>query len=175
MKSVTILTIASAVSALIVPLAFPAFATQAGSDVPASAVKGKDRLAPYPKADPGYQRIVIHLPPNENEADQRVELMIGKTLEVDCNRQWFAGDLKEKQVTGWGYSYYVLEKMAGPASTMMACPGRRRHEAFVQLRGDGYLVRYNSKLPLVVYAPDGFEVRYRVWRAGNEIHVGRPE
>jgi ecotin len=58
---------------------------------------------------------------------------------------------------------------------MMACPGRRRHEAFVQLRGDGYLVRYNSKLPLVVYAPDGFEVRYRVWRAGNEIHVGRPE
>jgi serine protease inhibitor ecotin len=30
------------------------------------------------------------------------------------------------------------------------------------------LLRYNSKLPLVVYEPSGFEVRYRIWAAGEE-------
>ena len=29
------------------------------------------------------------------------------------------------------------------------------------------LVRYNSRLPLVVYAPEGYEVRYRIWKAGK--------
>jgi ecotin len=29
-------------------------------------------------------------------------------------------------------------------------------------------VRYNSRLPLVIFAPTDVEVRYRVWRAGPE-------
>lgn len=38
---------------------------------------------------------------------------------------------------------------------------------FVSLGGDPYLVRYNSKLPVVVYVPEGVEVRYRIWSAGE--------
>ena len=33
---------------------------------------------------------------------------------------------------------------------------------FVALGGEPYLVRYNSKLPVVVYAPEGVEARYRL-------------
>ncbi|MBW2490657.1 MAG: proteinase inhibitor I4 serpin, partial [Deltaproteobacteria bacterium] len=28
--------------------------------------------------------------------------------------------------------------------------------------------RYNSRLPVVVYVPEGVEVRYRIWRAEPE-------
>jgi ecotin len=61
-----------------------------------------------------------------------------------------------------------LEKVVGPASTKMACPpGEGKTEAFVAVRGEGFLQPYNSKLPVVVYVPDGFEVRYRIWTAGQ--------
>ena len=32
-------------------------------------------------------------------------------------------------------------------------------------------VRYNSRLPVGVYAPEGVEVRYRIWSAGAEVKV----
>ncbi len=37
------------------------------------------------------------------------------------------------------------------------------------VRGEGFLLRYNSKLPVVVYVPEGFEVRYRIWQAGEKV------
>ncbi len=38
-------------------------------------------------------------------------------------------------------------------STMMACPpGTAKKRAFVPVVGDGFMLRYNSKLPLVIYA-----------------------
>ncbi|RQW83332.1 MAG: proteinase inhibitor I4 serpin, partial [Methylococcus sp.] len=40
---------------------------------------------------------------------------------------------------------------------------------FVTLGGEPYLIRYNSKLPVVVYVPKGNEVRYRVWRADGLV------
>jgi ecotin len=51
----------------------------------------------------------------------------------------------------------------------MAClPGEEKKEAFVLVRGGEQLLRYNSKLPIVVYVPTGFEVRYRIWASGEE-------
>ena len=52
------------------------------------------------------------------------------------------------------------------AGTLMApLPGTPQVEKFVTLGGEPYLVRYNSRLPLVIYVPEGVEVRYRIWRA----------
>jgi ecotin len=52
---------------------------------------------------------------------------------------------------------------------MMACPPESTpQESFVAVRGAGFLQRYNSKLPVVTYVPEGFEVRYRIWTAGEE-------
>jgi ecotin len=34
-------------------------------------------------------------------------------------------------------------------------------------------VRYNSRLPLVVYVPEGLEVRYRLWKAEPETRPAK--
>ena len=36
---------------------------------------------------------------------------------------------------------------------------------FITLGGDPYIINYNSQLPVVVYVPEGVEVRYRIWTA----------
>ena len=42
---------------------------------------------------------------------------------------------------------------------------------FITPGGDPYLIRCNSRLPVVVYAPEGVEVHYRIWAAESEIKV----
>lgn len=135
----------------------------------AHAAKLED-VAPYPKAEAGFTRQVIHLPKQEQEENFQVEILAGKTLEVDCNRQRLGGVLDEKNLQGWGYPFYRLEKVIGPMSTMMACPpGSQKKRAFVPVVGDGFMLRYNSKLPVVVYAPSDVEVRYRIWSASEKV------
>ncbi|HDV8352563.1 ecotin [Burkholderia vietnamiensis] len=137
---------------------------------PASApAVSAESIKMFPQPAAGQQRAVIALPALDNEADARVELMIGKTLPTDCNQQWFGGELTAEDVKGWGYTYYRLTDVKGPASTLMACPGQAPQQRFVQVRGDGQLLRYNSRLPLVVYVPEGFDVRYRVWHASKDV------
>ncbi len=140
----------------------------------ASAVHAGD-LKPYPPAQTGQTRTVARVPKLADETSHKIELRVGKVLSVDCNQHWFGGDLQRKIAKGWGFPYYVLEKAGPAASTMMACPGREKRKQFVPVRGDGYLLRYNSKLPMVVYVPQGFEVRYRIWSAGREIGRAAPE
>jgi len=137
-------------------------------NVPAAG--GADEMNPYPTADAGFLRTVFHVPKVENEADRMVEIIVGRTLMVDCNRVWFGGDLERRVAEGWGYSYFVLPRVVGPASTRMACPpGEEQTKAFVQVRGGGFIQPYNSRLPVVTYVPEGFSVRYRIWAAGEDI------
>ncbi|WP_195767734.1 ecotin, partial [Klebsiella pneumoniae] len=71
---------------------------------------------------------------------------------------------------GWGYDYYVFEKLSGPVSTMMACPDGKKEKKFVTAGlGDDGMLRYNSKLPIVVYTPSNVDVKYRIWRADETI------
>lgn len=130
-------------------------------------------LKAYPAAENGMQRYVIELEALENEGDAQVELIAGKTLEIDCNRHMLGGQWEEQVVEGWGYTYYQLESVGPAVSTLMACPDSSKQEAFVAVGGDPMLVRYNSKLPLVVYTPSDIELRYRIWHAG-ETHIAKP-
>ena len=143
----------------------PAVADQ-GSQASASDGRSSD-LAAFPAAVAGQTRHVIQLPAQSDEDALKVQVIVGRTLRIDCNSHRFGGRLEERTAEGWGYTYFVLDSLGAAASTRMGCPAGSEREAFVT-SPDQDLIRYNSRLPLVVYAPDDVEVRYRVWRAGAE-------
>lgn len=48
----------------------------------------------------------------------------------------------------------------------MACSNTKKVKANLPVHlGDKSLLRYNSKLPLVIYAPKDVDVSYRIWQA----------
>lgn len=124
-------------------------------------------IAPYPIAEEGQIRHAIFLPAAENEDNLKVELSMGKTMKVDCNRHMMGGTLESRDLKGWGYNYFVLTDVRQPASTMMACPDNTLRETFVEINNANRFERYNSKLPIVVFTPKDVEVRYRIWTAGD--------
>lgn len=134
-----------------------------------------ETIAPYPEAEAGYTRYAVHLPQLAAESEAKLEIQVGKTMEVDCNQHSFRAQLAEHSLQGWGYSYYRVENIKGPVSTLMACPGQSKTSRFVAAGGDDFIMRYNSKLPVVVYIPDGFELRYRVWHATPDFENAQPE
>lgn len=155
---------------------FTLFSVLAMSVLAAQAHAAKlEDIAPYPKADAGQVRQVIHLPAKPQEQDFKVEILAGKTLPVDCNQQRLGGVLEEKNLEGCGYPFYRLEKVSGPMSTLMACPEGKSKKDFVPVIGEGFVLRYNSKLPIVIYAPKDVEVRYRLWSASDKVEHARAE
>lgn len=137
-----------------------------------SEVKEVNQIAPYPEAKPGFKRSVIHLPKLANEANSKVELIIGKELTTDCNARTLSGKIKQQTLEGWGYDYYVVESNNTTISTLMACPSGTEKPKFVALNSDLGLINYNSRLPIVVYAPSDMQVKYRVWSiADGEMKV----
>ena len=79
-----------------------------------------DDLKAFPAASAGQTRHVIRLPAQTNEDALKVEVIVGKTMKVDCNRHSFGGRLQERTAEGWGYTYYVMDSLGQAASTMMA-------------------------------------------------------
>jgi ecotin len=126
-----------------------------------------DNMKAFPPAEPGTVRYVIELPALEDETTVKVELIIGKMVSVDAhNRHFFGGNLEKETIKGWGFDRYILRKLGPMAGTLMAVdPNAPKVERFVTLGGEPRLIRYNSRLPLVVYVPSGVDVRYRIWRA----------
>jgi len=129
-----------------------------------------DNMKAFPPPDTGMARHVLQLPKLENESACKVELIVGKTVEVDqVNRYFFAGKIEEQVIEGWGFPRYNVSKLGPMAGTLMAGdPNAPKVKRFISLGGDPYLIRYNSRLQIVVYAPKDTEVRYRVWTAGPE-------
>jgi ecotin len=58
---------------------------------------------------------------------------------------------------------------------MAVDPAAPKVARFVALGGEPYLIRYNSRLPVVVYVPQGAEVRYRLWSAPADYQSLRAE
>lgn len=102
----------------------------------------------------------------EEEANTKVFVEVGKMMEVDCNQHWLEGSFEDETLEGYGYNYYVFETNGDVASTMMACPDDEKTNKFVS--AEGLFISYNSKLTTPVYVPEGYEVRYTTWSVDNE-------
>jgi ecotin len=129
----------------------------------------KNLEAAYPPAAAGKTRQVVLLPHKDRDEEQdfKVELIVGKTIETDgVNRYHFGGEIQERDIPGWGYSYYdAMGRFDVPAATRIAGTG----EKVVRfVAGPRLVVPYNSRLPLVVMVPEGCELRWRIWRAEGE-------
>jgi len=122
-------------------------------------------LSPFPQAEKGMTRYVIFVDERPNEGDYKVEIIPGKIMNVDCNIHRLMGNVNEEVVQGWGYTYYKFTTDGKTTSTMMGCT-TPNSDKFVTAQS--ILVRYNSKLPIVVFVPEGYNLKYRIWEAGVE-------
>jgi ecotin len=124
-------------------------------------------LKAFPLAAKGMARYVIQLPHKERGVDSnfKVELIVGKEMLTDgVNSVRLGGIIEPKPLKGWGFTYYEVSKLGPGMSTLIGVrPGTPKAKKFVS--GPSTLIRYNSRIPLVVYVPVGAEVRYRVWEA----------
>ncbi len=136
-----------------------------------AAGQAADNMKAFPPAEEGMVRYVLQLPRQADESAFKVELIVGKTVQVDeQNRYFFGGKIEEETIKGWGFTRYKVSKLGPMAGTRMAVdPNAPKVARFITIGGDPYIIRYNSRLPIVVYVPEGVEVRYRIWTAGTEV------
>ena len=129
-----------------------------------------DNMKAFPPAGAGMVRHVLQLPQQADESAFKVELIVGKAAEIDAGiRYFFGGRIEVETVQGWGYTRYMVPRLGPMAGTLMAVdPSAPKLARFITLGGEPYPIRYNSRLPVVVYVPEGVEVRYRIWTAGAE-------
>jgi len=133
----------------------------------ASFAQPQKQLKAFPPAKEGMVRYVIYLPEKSRaeEVNYKVELLVGKTVETDgVNKYRLGTTLKAVPLKGWGYTYYESTGSDMAISTRMAAtPGTPpvKKEIF----GRPLLIRYNSRLPIVVYVKKGLLVHYRIFEA----------
>lgn len=135
------------------------------------SAQAADIMKAFPPAEEGMVRYILQLPKQDDESIFKVELIVGKTVQVDeKNRYFFGGNIEKETINGWGYTRYNVSKIGPMAGTRMAVdPNVPKVTKFITLAGDPYIVRYNSRLPIVVYVPEGVEVRYRIWTTRAEV------
>ena len=126
-------------------------------------------LKPFPAAERGMERFVVVLPDKTRaeEVNFKVELIPGKTMLTDgVNQVRHGSTIETRSLSGWGYTFYEVTGQDKTMSTMMVAPGESdKVKQFVS--GTPLLIRYNSRLPIVVYVAEGYEIKYRIWTAGD--------
>ena len=132
-------------------------------------------LKAFPAAKDGMERFVIVLPYKVRGDDDayKVEIVAGKEMLTDgVNLVRLASTIEPRPLVGWGYTYYEVTGSSETISTMMAPPpGAPQVKKFVTTAP--LLIPYNSRLPVVVYAPKGFEVHYRIFKAPKKARKAK--
>lgn len=125
-------------------------------------------MSVFPKPDNGWMQHVIHLPEVDRKemSNYKIEFYIGKYAEVDmCNTFGLIGELQEKELSGYGYNYFRFDTDGNVMGTLMGCSDRSMQTKFVKSRS--LTMDYNSNMPIVVYTPKGYEVRYKIFKASK--------
>jgi ecotin len=157
--------------ALVYVIGVVVIAVVSGASAPGQEEGVARELRAFPEAGEGERRVVLFVPKKEDEASLKVQVIVGKTVETDgVNRYFFGGEIEAVEVEGWGYTRHVVRGLGPMGGTLIGVdPAAPKMEQFVKIGGEPFLVRYNSRLPVVVYVPQDAEVRFRIWEAGEEI------
>ena len=148
------------------------------ASAPSAAAIPRLDLSGYPATKQGLKRWVIQpsgLLPKSDDAmisahplDWRVQLIVGKEVDVDCNVKRLSGPSLSLQRLPEA-SGKALFEISGPVlvlSTRMACTKEQAQgTSFLSLGKQPYLIPYNASWPVVVDLPDGVVLRWRVWKA----------
>jgi ecotin len=121
----------------------------------------------YPAPTEGMVQHILTLPELKNEQDYMFEVQIGQNQIVDCNKTKLIGDIDKVSLAGWGYVYYLVEKVMQGPTTKMMCTNAKSAE-FIVLN-EALTLRYDSRQPKVFYLPEGTNLRYRVWKTASEF------
>ncbi len=125
-------------------------------------------ISMFPKAKENQVRHVIELSPLKNEKEYKVEIFITKIVEVDnCNYHLLQGNFVGKSLTGWGYDYYEFHTNGMVSSTLMACPDSKLTKK--KVASEAQFLDYNSKMPIVIYTPKGYEVQRKIWTVDKNL------
>jgi len=135
----------------------------------AASDTSKTNYKMFPPAKEGYTRYIVEVPQTQNDYDHKVELLIGKNMMVDCNHASFSGKIERKELKGWGYHYLEVSDIRRGPTTMMACREPKVEKYISIYAPEKTLIRYNSRIGTVIYVPKEYEVRYRIWSAGQSI------
>lgn len=124
-------------------------------------------LKNYPAAKEGMDRHVINLPKKKQgqEKNLKVEIVPGKVMVADPARPpRLPCSLKRQFVKMGGLPYYdVTGSVMGIITGGTRVHPGKKQEVFVG--GQPLLINYDSRHPIVVYAPAGCEIHYRIWTA----------
>jgi len=127
----------------------------------------KVSLEPFPKPVVGEKMLVIEVPHSAKDAHKKIEFYVGKMMEVDaCNRHGLMGTTSLKNLEGWGYSYYSFQTKGDAFSTQMGCPDNTKVWKFISAQPT--LIDYNGRMPIVIYVPEDYEVRFKIYQAEDE-------
>ena len=78
------------------------------------AGQAADNMKAFPPAEEGMVRYVLQLPKQADESAFKVELIVGKTVQIDeINTYFFGGRIEEETIEGWGFTRYKVSKL-GP-------------------------------------------------------------
>jgi len=123
------------------------------------------QLKAFPEAQKGMTRFVIFLPhkTRDEEIYFNVEIIPGKNILTDgVNKVRLDARINKYPLKGWGYSYYDIVGSGRTMSTLMAAPeGNKSVNTWIM--GQSMTIQYNSRLPIVIYAPEGYKVAYKIW------------
>lgn len=98
----------------------------------------------------------------------KIEVIPGKTMEVDCNNHSLMGEFSEKVLSD-GNSYYVFESNGQAVSTLMACPDNTKTKKFVQ--GQSIIIDANEATQPLVFASEGIEIKQRSWNGSSPFAI----
>lgn len=96
-----------------------------------------------------------------------MQLIVGKRIQTDgVNHYRLHGQVDKQTLKGFGFDFYRVTGCRDAASTRIGVPpGQKPVESFIEIPRT--LIAYNSRLPIVVYAPQDVVVKYRVFSAGK--------